>query len=136
MEVTLICSQQTARRKFFRAELRGVKLRGAAFGEVAVLIEETLLTATAEIPMLKLSDLIKLYTWQLSALGVHLEKILVQNTRFKNRLFSQFEAMSVYKDEKEVILIFNHDVGKAISVAAEANYDDHGYILGRAANIM
>ena len=50
------------------------KLRGVAFGEVVAFIEETLLVTTEEIPMFKLSDLIKLYTSQLSALGAHCEK--------------------------------------------------------------
>ena len=50
------------------------KLWGEAFGEVLAFIEETLLTPTEEILTFKLSDLIKLYTSQLSALGFHLEK--------------------------------------------------------------
>ena len=43
--------------------------------------------------------------------------------------------MSAYNDTKEVILDFNHDVGEAISVAVEANYDDDGYILARSAHM-
>ena len=75
-------------------------------------IEESLLTAN---PAFKLPDLIKFYTSQFSALGVHLEK-RVHSASFKNRLLSQ----SAYNDKKEVILVFNHDVGEAISVPAEA----------------
>ena len=60
----------------------------------------------------------------------------VHNARFKNRLLSQFKDMSAYNDKKEVILVFNHDVGEAISVAAEENYDDDGYILARATHII
>ena len=111
------------------------KLRGVAFGEVVAFIEESLLTATEEIPIFKLSDLIKLYTSKLSALGVELDT-RVHSTRFKNRLLSQFEDMSSYNDKKEVILAFNYDVGEALSVAAEANFDDDGYILARAAHIL
>ena len=110
-------------------------LRGVAFGEVVVFIEETLLTASEEFLTFKLSDIIKLYTSRLSALGVHLEK-RVHSTRFKNRLLSQFEDMSVYNNKKEVILVFNHDAGEARSVTAEVNYDDDGYILARAAHII
>ena len=44
--------------------------------------------------------------------------------------------MSAYNDTKEVILDFNHDVGEAISVAVEANYDDDGYILARSAHMQ
>ena len=75
-------------------------------------IEESLLKAT---PTFKLPDLIKLYTSRFSAIGVHLEK-RVHSASFKNRLLSQ----SAYNDKKEVILVFNQDVGEAISVAAEA----------------
>ena len=81
-------------------------------------IEETLLVTTEEIPMFKLSDLIKLYTSQLSALGVHLEKRL-HSTRFKNRLLSQFEDMSAYNDKNKVILVFNHVVGNICSSRGE-----------------
>ena len=102
---------------------------------MVVFIEETLLTATEEIPTLRLSDIIKLYTLQFSALGVHLEK-RVYSTRFKNRLLSQFEDMSAYNDKKEVILVFNHDDGKGISVAEEGNCDDDGHILVWAAHMI
>ena len=42
--------------------------------------------------------------------------------------------MAVYNDKKEVILVFSYDVGEAIYVAAEANYDSAGYILARVAH--
>ena len=37
---------------------------------------------------------------------------------------------------KRSLLFFNHDVGEAIATAAEANYDDDGYIHARAAHIL
>ena len=54
----------------------------------------------------------------------------------KSRLLSQFEDISAYNDKKEVILVGNHDVGEVISVEAEENYDDNGYILARVAYII
>lgn len=111
------------------------KLCGIAFGEVVAFMEETLLTSTDEIPTFKLSDLIKLYNTHLSDLGVTLET-RIHSTRFKNRLLAQFEDLSAYNDKKEVILVFNQDVGEAIATAAEMNYDDDGYILAKAANII
>ena len=111
------------------------KLQGIAFGEVVAFIEESLMASTEQIPAFKLSDLIKLYVARLSALGVHLET-RVHSTRFKKRLLSQFQDMSGYNDKKDVLLVFNHDVGEALATAAEANYDDDGYILARAAHIL
>ena len=102
---------------------------------MVVFIEKALLAATQENQTFRLFDLTKLYTSQLSAPGVHLEKRM-HSTSFKNRLLSQFKELSVYDDKKEVILVFNHDVGETISVAAEANYDDDGYVLARLAHII
>ena len=35
-----------------------------------------------------------------------------------------------------MILVFNCDIGEAITTAASINYDDDGYILAKAANII
>ena len=101
------------------------KLQGIAFGEVVAFIEESLMASAEQIQAFKLSDLI----------GVHLET-RVHSTRFKKRLLSQFQEMSAYNDKKEVLLVFNLDVEEAIATAAEANYDDDGYILARATHIL
>ena len=58
----------------------------------------------------------------------------MHSARFKNRLFSQFEAIAAYNNKKEVILVFGYDVGEAIYVAAEVNCDNAGYILARVAH--
>ena len=56
---------------------------------------------------------------------------------FKKRLLNQFEDLTAYNDKKEVILVFNQDViGEVISVAADNNYDDDGYIVAKVVNIM
>ena len=35
-----------------------------------------------------------------------------------------------------MILVFNHNIGEAITAAAGINYDNDGYILAKAANIL
>ena len=35
-----------------------------------------------------------------------------------------------------MILVFNHNIGEAITTAAGINYDDDGYILAKAVNIL
>lgn len=49
---------------------------------------------------------------------------------------SQFEDMSTYNDETDVILVFNCDIREPITTAAETNYDDEGYGLIKAASIL
>ena len=63
------------------------KLPGIAFGQVVEFIEETVTNATQEIPLFKLSDLVKLYNAQLKEFGVHLET-RIHSTRFKLRLIT------------------------------------------------
>ena len=111
------------------------KLHDTEFGQVVTFIEETVTNATHEIPVFKLSDLVKLYNAQQKELGVHLET-RIPSTRFKLRLLSQFQEMSAYNDKKEVILAFNSDVEEVIANAAATNYDDNGYILAKEDTIL
>ena len=111
------------------------KLHGIAFGEIISFIEESVTEAIDNIPIFKLSDLIKMYNSRLKELGIHLET-RIHSTRFKERLLSQFEDMSAYNEKKEVILAFNYDIGEFIATSAKSNYDDDGYILAKAASIL
>ena len=83
----------------------------------------------------KLSDLIKLYDAHLKDLGITLET-RTHSTRFKNRLLSQFEDLSAHNEVKEVILVFNHNIGEAITSAVGINYDVDVYNLAKTANIL
>ena len=82
----------------------------------------------------KLLDLIKLYDAHLKDLGITLET-RTHSTRFKNRLLSQFEDLSAHNEVKEVILVFNHNIGEAITSAVGINYDVDDYNLAKTANI-
>ena len=75
-----------------------------SFGAVVTFIEESLNNADKEIPVFKLSDLVKMYVDNLEKMGLHLET-RVHSTRFKIRLLSQFPDPTVYNSKKEVILI-------------------------------
>ena len=66
------------------------KLHDIEFGQVVTFIEETVTNATLEIPVFKLSDLVKLYNAQQKELGVHLET-RIPSTRFKLSLYHNFK---------------------------------------------
>ena len=85
--------------------------------------------------MFKLSDLVKIYVDNLEKTGLHLER-RVHSTRFNIRLLSWFPDLTAHNFKKEVILAFNFDVGEAISIAAETDFDDDDYILAKVANIL
>ena len=111
------------------------KLYGIVFREVVLFIEEIVMNGTDTIPVFKLSDLIKLYDAHLKNLKITLET-RTYSKRFKNRLLWQYEDLSAHSEGKEVILVFIHNIEEAITSAAGINYDDDGYILAKAANIL
>ena len=59
--------------------------------------------ADEEIPVFKLSDLVKMYVDNLEKMGLHLGT-RVHSTRFKIRLLSQFSDLTAHNSKKEVIL--------------------------------
>ena len=85
--------------------------------------------------MFKLSNLVKICVDNLEKMGLHLET-RVHSTRFKIRLLSQFLDLIAHNSKKEVIIRFNFDVGEAIFIAAETEFDDDGYIIAKATNIL
>ena len=106
------------------------KPHGITFGEVVSFIEELDMNATDTILVFQLLDLIKLY-------DAHLKDRITLETRtqskpFRNRLLSQFEDFSAYKEWKEVILVFNHNIAEAITTTAKINHGDNSYVLTKA----
>ena len=106
-----------------------------AFGAIVTFREESLITAVDEIAVFKLSNRVKVYNANLEKLGIHLETRIC-STQFKNKLLMQFQDLFAHKSKKEVILACKFDVGEAISTTAEVDYDDYGYILARATDIL
>ena len=90
------------------------------------------MTPVDEIPVLKLSNLVKMYNANLEKFRINLVT-RIHSTQFKNRLLSQFQDLPAHSSKKEVILAFKFHVGDAISTAAKADFNDDDYILARAA---
>ena len=90
------------------------------------------MTPVDEIPVLKLSNLVKMYNANLEKFRINLVT-RIHSTQFKSRLLSQFQDLPAHSSKKEVILAFKFNVGDAISTAAKADFNDDDYILARAA---
>ena len=111
------------------------QLHGIAFSEIISYIEEAYNSSETAIPLFKLSDLIKMYTESLKALGLELKE-RIHSTRFKQRILFQFDDLKEYREGKQIILAFVQNVGDALKSAASIDYDDEGYILAEAARII
>ena len=113
-----------------------IQIHGIAFSKLISYIEEEVNASSENIPVMILSELIQIYCTYLKELGLDVEKRQIHSTRFKNRILSQFDDISAYNQGKEVVLMCQRDIGVAVISAAAVNYDDEGFILAKAAQIL
>ena len=85
-------------------------------------------------PILKLVDLVKLYTVQLEQLGVKQQNHL-NSTKLKDRILSRVPDLSAHREGRDVLLAFASDVGSALRKACDSDYDDDAICLARATKI-
>ena len=108
---------------------------GVALAELVTFIEESALNSEDGLTIFKLSELTTRYTKRLQDLGVEITG-RIHSTRLKNRILSQFEDLKSYNEGRDVYLAFDSDIGSALRVATNLDYDDEAVILSKAANII
>ena len=86
-------------------------------------------------PVFKLTDLVNLYSTRLKQLGTDVDG-RIHSTKLKDRILSYFPDMEAHKKGRDVVLIFNADIGSALSKACEHDSDNDAVHLARAANIV
>ena len=99
-----------------KAESEGPKYKtnerevsGIVFAELVLYIEEARLDEkTAHV--FKLANLVELYQYRMQQLGVKLDT-RVHSTRLKHRLLAQFPDMRAHTKGRDVLLVFEEDVG-------------------------
>jgi len=107
---------------------------GIALAELVTYIDETRMSADVA-PVFKLSDLVKLYSSKLEQLGVQ-QNSRPHSTDLKNRILAQFPELQAIKEGRDVLLVFNDDMGPALRKACELDVDDDAICLARAAKIV
>ena len=101
-----------------------------AFSELITYIVDT--KSSKEGPsLLRLADMVQLYKQRLEQLGI--EKPDVNSTRLKEKLLAEISELEAHKQERDVILTFDEDIGLALSQAS--NYSD-AIILAKVAKIL
>ncbi|VDI03322.1 Hypothetical predicted protein [Mytilus galloprovincialis] len=83
----------------------------------------------------RLADLLNMYTNRLEQFGIDTSKRL-NSTHLKDRILAAIPDLEAHKQGRDVLLIFNEDIGKAIKQALASNYDDEAIILSKAAKIV
>ena len=105
-----------------------------ALAELVFYIEDTRMDELVS-PVLKLTDLVKLYSTRLEQLGT---KVLgrIHSTKLKNRILGYSPDMEVHKQGQDTVIISNADVGRALRKACAHDADNDAAHLARAASIV
>ena len=85
--------------------------------------------------MFKLVNLVELYQSKMQQLGVKLDT-RVHSTRLKHRLLAQFPDMRAQTKGRDILLVFEEDVGAALTKACELDSDNDVAHLARAAQTV
>ena len=110
------------------------EISGIVLAELMMYIEETRLeTSTATV--FKLSDLAHLYMSRMEQFGV-VSDTKVHTTRLKQRLLAHFPDLRAQSKGRDVLLVFDEDIGAAIGKACELDSDSDAIHLARAAQIV
>ncbi|CAG2214125.1 unnamed protein product [Mytilus edulis] len=109
------------------------RIQGIVLAELVVYIEESRIDSDV-IPIFKLADLMRMYTFRIEQFGLDIS-VRVHSTDLKNRVLAAIPDLQAHKQGRDVLLLFNDDVGAAIKLATRTNYDDEAMILYKAAQI-
>ena len=116
----------------YKAKEREVS--GIVFAELVLYIEEARLDEETA-PVFKLANLVELYQSRMQQLGVKLDT-RVHSARLKQILLVQFYDRRAHTKARGVLLVFEEDVGAALSKACELGSDNDVVDLARAAQTM
>ena len=81
------------------------------------------------------TDLTNLYSNRLRQLGTDITG-RVHSTRLKNRILGYFADLEAHKQGREIVPVFNKDIGQALKKACEQDADDDAVQLPRPAIIL
>jgi hypothetical protein len=108
---------------------------GIVFAQLIAHIEETRADSSI-VPIFKLADLVKLYTVRLSQLALSKPVEGVHSTRLKDKLLTHFPKMRAQQEGRDVLLIFESDIGPALKKACQYDCDQDAVYLAKASEIV
>ena len=103
-------------------------------GELVSYIEQVR-TDSEHIPVFKLSDLGKLYETRLAQLSNDTNSA-VHSTRLTERLLKQIPDLRAQSQGREILLMFDKNIGDAIKLACSQSEDSDAIHLVRASHII
>ena len=109
-------------------------ISGIVFAELVMFLEEARYEENIA-PVFKLADLVKLYESQLKQLQIETDE-KVHSTRLKERLLKHLPDLRKHNKGRDVLLVFQNDIGAALAKTVEQDDDDNAVQLAHAAKIV
>ena len=110
------------------------EVSGVVFAELVMHIEEVCLETSIS-PFFKLTDIAQLYASRMQQLGVTTDTRM-HATRLKQKLLTRFPDMQAQNKGRDVMLVFEKDMGAALDKACEQDSDNEAVCLAHAAQIV
>lgn len=109
-------------------------LHSIVFAELVSYVDDAR-TDTSVAPVFKLAELANLYTSRLEQLGFKPNQ-RIHTTRLKEKLLSHFPDLKAHNQGRDVLLMFDQDIGDAMRKACEQDNDSDAIHLAKAAQIV
>jgi len=113
---------------------QSVHNRSLAFAQLVEYINEHKRDSSTK-PLFKLADLVQKYRLRLQQLGENVE-CRINSTRLKERLLAHIPDLKAEMDGNTVWLVFDKDIGTALSAACQFDADLEALHLANAAEIV
>ena len=117
-----------------KADSRRESIHSLVFGELVGYIEERRYEE-GFIPLFKLSDLTKMYCNRLSQIDPEIAQY-IHPTRLKNKLLEHVQGLRAQQHGKQVLMMFDEDIGETIDMAMSHVTHHDAINLVRAAQII
>ena len=111
-----------------------VRRHGIAFAQLVAYIDDMKCSDDTQ-PVFKLTQLADMYTTRLTQMGENVTA-RINTTKLKDRLLAHFPDMRAQLCGRNVLLMFDKDIGGAISGACQQTYDEDAMCLAKAAEIV
>ena len=133
-----LCSLYKSRDKFVAQQSRADtcelgSLHGLVFAQLVSYINEARNNVDVA-PIFKLANLVKMYRDRIAQLGGVDQ--YVHSSRLKERLQDHFPNMRAQPEGRDILLVFDSDIGPALAKACQSDIDHDALSLAKAAEIV
>ena len=110
-------------------------IEGIALAQLVGHIEESRAESVDNIPVFRLAELAEMYSKRLPQLGGDVSS-RIHSTDLKDWILANVPELQAHKQGRDVLLVFNDDIGMALKQARARDFDSEAMTLLKATRII